>query len=70
MINFSTRHGKYGTVTIFTICLNKEVVQQIPYAQIAFECCSLAENCCDASCKKKKCLPHVFEFDKDRTVAY
>ncbi|GFX41727.1 hypothetical protein TNCV_388401 [Trichonephila clavipes] len=36
---------------------NEEIVQPVSYAQIVFEHSCLMKSCCDATCKKQKCVP-------------
>ncbi|GFX16819.1 hypothetical protein TNCV_2517991 [Trichonephila clavipes] len=52
------------------MCLNEEIVQLVSHTQIAFEHCCLVKSCCDASCKKQKCVPARLGFDKGRITAY
>ena len=52
------------------IFINKEELQNISHAKIAFELCCFVKNCCDASHKKSIAYQHIPDFDRRHIVSY
>ncbi|GFV97420.1 hypothetical protein TNCV_2039291 [Trichonephila clavipes] len=57
LLTFQRIQTKQAPVATPTMCLNEEIVQPVSHT---FERCCMVKSCCDASCKKQKCVPARF----------